>query len=102
MAFDANLTNMKKTQWEGINNIIGRKSTNAKPINLVETFNVGNTVISDAIAIRNIFIRHFASVGPKLAKLRNSLLSTHLTSTYLVKLNHLTHHLFIILLLQMK
>ena len=43
-AFDANLTNMKKTQWEGINNIIGRKSTNAKPINLVKTFNVGKLI----------------------------------------------------------
>ena len=66
-AFDANLTNMKETQWEGINNIIGRKSTNAKPINLVKTFNVGkllNTVISDPIAISNIFIRHFASSCP--------------------------------------
>ena len=57
---------MKKT-WQGINNIIGRKSTNANPINLIETSNVGNTVISDLIAISNIFNRHFASVGPKLA-----------------------------------
>ena len=58
----------KKKTWEGVNNIIGRKSTNAKPINLIKTPNVGNTVISDPISISNIFNRHFASVGPKLAK----------------------------------
>ena len=92
---------MEKTQWKGINNIIERKSANAKPINLVNTFNFGNTVTSDLIAISNIFNRHFASVGPKLAK-KNFLLFTHLTSTFLVKLNHLTHHLFITLLLQRK
>ena len=61
------LTNLKKT-WEGINNIIGRKSTNAKPINLTKYSRAGNVVISDRIAISNIFNRHFASVGPKLAK----------------------------------
>ena len=58
---------MKKA-WEGINNITGRKSTNTKPINLVKTSYVGNTVTSDPIAVNNIFNRHFASVGPKLTK----------------------------------
>ena len=58
---------MKKT-WERINNIIRRKSTNAKPVNLIINSNVGSTVISDPIAVIDIFNRHFASVGPKLAK----------------------------------
>ena len=65
--FDANLTDMKRT-WQGINNIIGWKLTNAKPINLIKNSKVGNTVNSDPIAISNIFTRHFASVAPKLAK----------------------------------
>ena len=58
---------MKKT-WEGINDILGRKSRNAKPINSIKTSNVGNTVTSDPSEISNIFNSHFASVGSKLAK----------------------------------
>ena len=37
--FDANLTYMKKT-WEGINNITGRKSTNAKAVDLIKNSKV--------------------------------------------------------------
>ena len=55
--FDAYLTNMKKT-WEGINNIIVPKSTNAQPINLIKNSNVGNIVVSDPIVISNVFNRH--------------------------------------------
>ena len=45
---------MKKT-WEGINNIIERKSTNAKPVNLTKYSSVGNAVTSDPFAISGIF-----------------------------------------------
>ena len=65
--FNTNLTNMKKT-WEGINNILGRKWRNAKPINSIQNSNVGNTVTSDPSEICNIFNSYFASVGSKLAK----------------------------------
>ena len=58
---------MKKS-WEGINNILGQKSRNAKPINSIKNYNVGNTVTSDPSEISHIFNSHFASVGPKLAK----------------------------------
>ena len=65
--FNTNLTNMKKA-WEGINNILGRKSRNAKAINSIKNSSLGNTVTSDPSEISNIFNSHFASVGSKLAK----------------------------------
>ena len=65
--FNTNLTNTKKS-WQGINNILGRKSRNAKLINSIKNSNVVNTVTSDPTEICNIFNSHFASVGSKLAK----------------------------------
>ena len=97
--FNTNLTNMKKT-WEGINNILVRKSRNAKPINSIKNSNIGNTVTSDPSEISNIFNSHFASVGSKLAK--NSHLLSDLILAFLVKLNHMNHRLFLILLLLRK
>ena len=99
--FNTNRTNVKKT-WEGINNILGRKSRNAKPPNSIKNSNVGNTVTSDPSEISSIFNSHFAFVGSKFAKKHRSHLLSDLILTFLVRLNHPNHHLFLIVLLLRK
>ena len=76
---------MKKT-WEGINNILGRKSRNTKPINSIKNSNVGNTVTGDPSEISNTFNSHFASVGSKLkcsANVISSVLADMINSSIL-------------------
>lgn len=94
--FDTNLTNMKKT-WEGINNILGRKSRNAKPINSIKNSSVGNTVTSDPSETNNIFNSHFASVESKLAKKLPPAQRPYLD--FLSQTKSPESHLFLILLL---
>ena len=55
----------KKT-WEGINNILARKSNNSKPIRSIKDPD-NNSISSNPNRIANILNKHFASVGPKLA-----------------------------------
>ena len=56
---------MKKT-WEGINNLINRKSKNRRVISAVKRPN-NNGISKNPAEISNIFNQHFASVGQKLA-----------------------------------
>lgn len=53
--FNTNLNNLKHT-WEKINNILGRKPRNAKPIDPIKKSNVGNTVTSDPSEISYILV----------------------------------------------
>ena len=61
---------MKRT-WERINNLLGRKLKNTKPISLIlfKTLNDSDSVTSDPSKIANALNDHFSSVGPKLANM---------------------------------
>jgi len=64
--FNSNLNNMKKT-WEGINNILARKTKNYRVINSIKDPSNDNIVTKDPNRIANVLNKHFASVGPTLA-----------------------------------
>ena len=64
--FNDNIANMKKT-WEGINNLLHRKTKPLKCISAVKDPTNNHSVIRDPSRIPDIFNKYFSSVGDNLA-----------------------------------
>ena len=65
--FSNNICNMKKT-WEGINNLINKKTKSKRIISAIKKPN-GNGITKNPAEIPNILNQHFASVGQTLASM---------------------------------
>jgi len=65
--FDSNICNMKKT-WEGINNLLHRKTKSTKKLSTFRDPSEGNKLTRNPSRIANILNTHFASVGSRLAE----------------------------------
>ena len=63
--FTANLKNMKKKTWEGINELLNRQRNRKQVSTLQRLNNYG--VTHNLAEITNIFNHYFASIGPRLA-----------------------------------
>ena len=82
---------MKKT-WEGINNILARKSKRSKTITSIKDPSDTEKVTRDPLNMANVLNKHFASVGPTLAN-NLSIAKRHFLLTFLRELSHLNRPL---------
>ena len=67
---------MKKA-WEGMNNIMNRKTKKLNYNHAIKDYNNGNRLVRNLSCIPNILNDHFASVGHELA---NQLLDSQSTT----------------------